>query len=143
VRAGRRTLIDEGMARGGSRAATELFLRSVAGDEVYDRLETSLRDRLLDNGDVLFAIDMAVYLGSEPTLGQLASIRLEVRSRPVAGRSSSNPACGTPGAHMACLDQPRSSPLHFIHCWLGSPDLNRGPRSPSSRRAGTMPDNRR
>src|SRR5262249_53909875 len=36
VRAGRPALIAEGMAKGGPRVATELFLRNVAGDQVYD-----------------------------------------------------------------------------------------------------------
>jgi pimeloyl-ACP methyl ester carboxylesterase len=43
VRAGRRELIDEGMARGGPRGGTELFLRSVAGDDVYESLDPGLR----------------------------------------------------------------------------------------------------
>jgi hypothetical protein len=50
VRAGRRALIERGMAMGGRRAATELFLRSVAGDETYERMDADLRERLLGTG---------------------------------------------------------------------------------------------
>ena len=82
---------------------------------------------MLDNGDVLFAIEMAVYLGYEPTLGQLASIRLPCAVAAGADNRHSTatghwryevaqwlaghlrtPLVELPGAHMAYLDQPRS-----------------------------------
>ena len=67
VRAWRRALIEKGMAMGGPRATTELLLRSVAGDETYERMDAQLRERLLSNGDVFFDIEMAAYLSYEPT----------------------------------------------------------------------------
>lgn len=48
VRAGRRALVEQGMAEGGSPAAMELFLRGVAGEETF----ASLDSQLLLNGDV-------------------------------------------------------------------------------------------
>jgi len=38
--------VEEGMARGGPRAAMELTLRNVTGDEVYESLDPQLRERL-------------------------------------------------------------------------------------------------
>jgi hypothetical protein len=45
------------MARGGPRGATELFLRSVAGDDVYESLDPELRERLLGNAEALVTPD--------------------------------------------------------------------------------------
>ncbi|MGH3934134.1 MAG: alpha/beta fold hydrolase, partial [Pseudonocardiaceae bacterium] len=72
----RKALIEEGMAKGGIRAATELFLLSVAGQETYESLDPELRERLLLNGDVLFNTEMAPYLEYGPTPAELASVRL-------------------------------------------------------------------
>lgn len=74
VRARRTALIDEGTARAGLRGAAELFLRSVAGDTTYEALEPDLRDRLLLNGDTLFRIEIAPFVGYQPTHDRLASI---------------------------------------------------------------------
>ena len=76
VRAARKARVEEGMARGGPRAVMELYLRGVAGDEVYGSLDPQLRERLLGNAEVLFGIEMAPFLGYEPTPGQLAAIRV-------------------------------------------------------------------
>jgi pimeloyl-ACP methyl ester carboxylesterase len=62
IRTGRKALIEEGMTRGGPRAAMEVYLRWVAGDEVYQSLDPQLRERLLGNAEVLFGIEMASYL---------------------------------------------------------------------------------
>ncbi len=125
VRAGRKALVEEGMARGGPRAAGELYLRSVAGDEVYESLDPLLRERLLGNAEVLFGIEMAPYLAYEPTPGRLATIR--VPRAVTAGADSRDPAAAghwryeaaqwlaahletplieLPGAHMGYLGQP-------------------------------------
>ena len=125
VRAGRQALIDEGMARGGPRAAMELYLRSVAGDEVYESLDPRLRERLLGNAEVLFGIEMTPFLAYEPTPGQLATIR--VPGAVTAGTGNRDQAAAghwryeatqwlaahlqttvieLPGAHMGYLGQP-------------------------------------
>jgi hypothetical protein len=46
-----------GQAKGGPRGATELFLRSVAGDDVYESLDPELRERLLGNAEALVTPD--------------------------------------------------------------------------------------
>jgi pimeloyl-ACP methyl ester carboxylesterase len=125
VRAGRKALVEEGMARGGPRAAAELFLRSVAGDEVCESLDPLLRERLLGNAEVLFRIEMAPCLAYEPTPGQLATIR--VPRAVTAGTDNCDQAAAghwryeaaqwlaahleatvieLPGAHMSYLGQP-------------------------------------
>jgi pimeloyl-ACP methyl ester carboxylesterase len=127
VRARRRALIEEGMARGGPRGATEAFLRSVAGDRVYDSLDPALRERLLANAEVLLQVEMAPYLAYEPTSGEWAALR---PGRAVAaGADSRRPdAPGhwryesarwlaerlatdlieLPGGHMGYLDDPQA-----------------------------------
>ena len=125
VRAGRKALVEEGMARGGPRAAIELYLRGMAGDEVYESLDPQLRERLLGNAEVLFRIEMAPYLAYEPTPGQLAAIRVpravtagaDSRASATAGHwryeaaqwlaaHLETPLIELPGAHMGYLGQP-------------------------------------
>ena len=72
IRARRKALIEEGIATGGVRAASELVLRSVAGEQTYNSLDPELRERLLGNGEVLLNIEMSAYLEYEPSPGQLA-----------------------------------------------------------------------
>jgi pimeloyl-ACP methyl ester carboxylesterase len=121
----RKALIEEGMAKGGIRAATELFLLSVAGGETYDSLDPELRERLLRNGDVLLNTEMALDLEYEPTPDELASVRLprlvtagaDNREKTAPGNwryeaaahlaaQLDSPLVELPGAHMAYLSQP-------------------------------------
>ena len=103
----------------------ELYLRGVAGDEVYESLDPQLRERLLGNAEVLFGIEMAPYLAYDPAPGQLAAIR--VPRAVTAGAGNRDIAAGghwryeaaqwlaahlqttvieLPGAHMGYLGQP-------------------------------------
>ena len=125
VNAARKKRIEEGMARGGPRAAMELYLRGVAGDEVYESLDPQLRERLLGNAEVLFGIEMAPYLAYDPAPSQFAAIR--VPRAVTAGADNRDIAAGghwryeaaqwlaahlqttvieLPGAHMGYLGQP-------------------------------------
>jgi pimeloyl-ACP methyl ester carboxylesterase len=65
----RKALIAQGLATGGIRAASELVLWSVAGEQTYDALDPELRERLLGNGDVLLTIEMTAYLEYAPSPG--------------------------------------------------------------------------
>jgi pimeloyl-ACP methyl ester carboxylesterase len=69
-------IITDGMAQGGPARATELFLRSVSGDEVYDSFAPDLRDRMLGNGEVLFAVEMEPIMSYLPTAEQLSGARV-------------------------------------------------------------------
>jgi pimeloyl-ACP methyl ester carboxylesterase len=123
----RKALIEEGIAKGGVRAASELFLVSVAGKEIYDSLEPVLRERLLRNGEVLLNIEMTHYLEYEPTQAQLASVRLpRLVTAGADNRDTTAPGhwryesathlasqldsgfVELPGTHMAYLGQPRA-----------------------------------
>ena len=125
VNAGRQRLIDEGMARGGQRAAMELYLRGVAGNEVYESLDPQLRERLLGNAGVLFGIEMAPFLAYDPAPGQLAAIGVPRAVTAGAGNRDSAAAghwryqaaqwlaarlqttvIDLPGTHMGYLGQP-------------------------------------
>ena len=123
--AARKALIEEGMARGGPRGAMEVFLRSVAGDELYESLDPQLRERLFGNAEVLFDIEMTPFLAYEPPPGQLAAIgvsravtagadnrdiaaaghwRYEAAQRLAAHLQTT--VIELPGAHMGYLGQP-------------------------------------
>lgn len=125
INAARRARIEEGMHRGGPRAAMEVFLRGVADDEVYESLDPQLRERLLGNAEVLFGIEMAPYLAYDPAPGQLATVR--VPCAVTAGADNRDGAAvghwryeaaqwlavqlqttviDLPGAHMGYLGQP-------------------------------------
>ena len=157
INAARKARIEEGMARGGPRAAMELYLRSVAGNEVYELLDPQLRERLLGNAEVLFGIEMAPYLAYEPTPGQLATIRVP-RAVTAGADNRDSAAAGhwryeaaqwlaahlqttvieLPGAHMGYLGQSRAlrqstaagtGQAHLIRKRRGSrgPDADQAP----------------
>jgi pimeloyl-ACP methyl ester carboxylesterase len=117
----------EGMAKGGPRMATELFLRWVAGDETFESLDPELRDRMLGNGEVLFGLELEGVTAYLPTLEQLAGVRLPCVV--VVGADNRDPAAKhywfyeaskwladglraplieTPGAHVPQATHPRA-----------------------------------
>ena len=121
----RKALIEKGIAKGGVRAASELFLLSVAGKETYESLAPELRERLLRNGDVLLNVEMTPYLEYEPAPAQLASVRLprvvtagadnrdttapghwRYESATYLAAQLDTPLAELPGTHMAYLGQP-------------------------------------
>jgi pimeloyl-ACP methyl ester carboxylesterase len=123
----RKALIEEGLAKGGMRATTELFLLGVAGQATYESVDPELRERLLANGDVLLNVEMAPYLEYEPTPAELGSVRLpcvvtagaDNREKTAPGywryeaavylaSLLDTPLAELPGAHMAYLSQPRA-----------------------------------
>jgi hypothetical protein len=102
-----------------------LYLRRVAGDEVYESLDPPLRERLLGNAEVLFGIELAPFIAYDPAPGQLAAIRVPCAVTAGAGNRDIAAAghwryqaaqwlaahLGTtvielPGTHMGYLGQP-------------------------------------
>ncbi|MDT0353064.1 alpha/beta fold hydrolase [Pseudonocardia charpentierae] len=71
-----RQLIEEGMAKGGPPMAAELLLRWVAGDEVFESFDLSLRNRMLGNGEVFFGLELEALTEYRPTLEELSAVRL-------------------------------------------------------------------
>lgn len=125
IRAQRKALIEQGRGKGGTRAATELFLLSVAGRQTYQSVDPELRERLLLNSDVLLNIETTPYLDYEPTTAEFASLGLprlvtagadnrhttapgHWRYRAAAHLASqlATPLIELPGAHVAYLNQP-------------------------------------
>jgi pimeloyl-ACP methyl ester carboxylesterase len=127
VRAGRRAVIANGLAQGGPRGAVEAFLRSVAGDQVFDTLGPALRERLLANADVLMQVEIAPFVAYEPAPDEWAGLRagravaagVESRRPDAPGhwRYESAQALAArlatdlvelPGGHMGYLDDPQA-----------------------------------
>jgi pimeloyl-ACP methyl ester carboxylesterase len=127
VQAGRRAVIENGLAHGGPRGAIEAFLRSVAGDEVYDSLAPALRDRLLGNAEVLMRVELAPFVAYEPAPEEWDGLR--VGRAVAAGAGSRRPDApghwrhesaqaladrlatdlvALPGGHMGYLDDPQA-----------------------------------
>src|SRR5918995_4738110 len=69
-------IITEGMEKGGPPTAMELFLRFVMGKEVYESLDPDLRDRMLDNGEVFFSLELEAVGSYLPTPKQLGEVRV-------------------------------------------------------------------
>ncbi len=69
------SMIEEAMTKGGPGFATEQFVRTVAGNAVFEKLEPKLRERILGNGEVLFSIEMQAFLS------YIADIRKLVESK--------------------------------------------------------------
>ena len=146
VLAGRKALIEEGMARSGPRAAMEVYLRWVAGDETSESLDRQLRERLLGNAEVLFGIEMAAYLAYEPTPASSQRYECPARSqrarttataqRPATGDTkqrngsppTSRPLSSTcPGHTWATSASQSTSPRHCGRYWTGTPDPGHKP----------------
>lgn len=77
------SMIEEGMAKGGPRATMEMFIRANAGDESFENLDPGLRERMLDNAEVFFSIELEALVPYVPDAGALAGV--EVPARAAAG----------------------------------------------------------
>jgi pimeloyl-ACP methyl ester carboxylesterase len=73
-----RPSIERNMAADGPRGAVEAFVRSVAGDAVYEALPADLRERMLNNGDVLFQVEFGALESYRPSTTELASVTCPV-----------------------------------------------------------------
>jgi pimeloyl-ACP methyl ester carboxylesterase len=115
-------LIGSAMEAGGPRAALEAFLRFAYGDDVFDGIDAAVRDRLLQNADMVFEIEMPAYQAYRPDEGALSS--LTVPARVLVGEEQAVPFFGeaagwlasrvgttvtrSPGAHAPHLSHARS-----------------------------------
>jgi pimeloyl-ACP methyl ester carboxylesterase len=112
--------VEAAMASGGPRAAVEAFLRFVAGDAAFEALEPELRERMLENGETLFAVEFPAYLEGVPDEAALAGVRTPVHilcgseSAPLFAESSvwlaerlGVDAATVGGAHVSYLVSPK------------------------------------
>lgn len=113
--------VEQALATRGPRGAMELFIRENAGSDVFDRLDPTLRERMLANGPSFFGHELAMFMSWIPSETELAGLRVPVRA--LAGRDNRGTyyyraaqwlakALGTdvveiPGAHAPYLARPR------------------------------------
>jgi pimeloyl-ACP methyl ester carboxylesterase len=118
--------IEQARVEGGYRLAMERFMRSNAGDEIVDGLFASIdpaeRDRVLDNGAVLFPIEMPAVAAFVPDRDRMRASGVpltvvvgEENRRTWFGAASSWLAEGTgasrvdlPGAHVGFVTHPEA-----------------------------------
>jgi pimeloyl-ACP methyl ester carboxylesterase len=67
-------VVSEAMAAGGPPAAVEGFVRWVAGDANWERLDPSLRERIRGNGETLFDFEMGALDAYRPDDETLAAV---------------------------------------------------------------------
>jgi pimeloyl-ACP methyl ester carboxylesterase len=115
-------VIGTAMSAGGPRAALDAFLRFAYGDAIVDRWPAELADRLLDNAEMVFGVELPafqVYRPDEAALGaqhppfevavgvdQQAPFFLEAAEW-LAARTAS-PLIRTPGAHGPHFSDPEA-----------------------------------
>ncbi len=74
-----RSMVEDAMSKGGPRLAMEKFLRTVAGDELFERGRgTALQERMMGNAEVLFGIEMNAFGSYKPDLDGLVRPRVPV-----------------------------------------------------------------
>ena len=117
-------LIKEGMASGGPPAAFERFIRFVAGDANWERLDPSVQQRMLASADTYFGIESGAFDSYLPDDETLAAI-----STPDPGaRKRGKPALLWPGrrpARRAAWGRGHSDAWHAFPV-SGSPRGTRG-----------------
>ena len=84
-----RSMVKDAMSKGGPRLAMEKFLRTVAGDELFERGRgTALQERMMGNAEVLFGIELNAFGSYKPDLDGLAKARVPVTV--AAGRETAS-----------------------------------------------------
>ncbi len=67
------SLIGDAMQAGGPAAALEAFLRFAFGDPIVDGWAPQLRERMLSNAEMVFAVELPAFQSYRPDPGALAS----------------------------------------------------------------------
>jgi pimeloyl-ACP methyl ester carboxylesterase len=78
--------VEQALATRGARGAMELFIRENAGSDVFDRLDPTLRERMIANGPSFFGHELAMFMSWIPSESELAGLRVPVRM--LAGRDN-------------------------------------------------------
>jgi pimeloyl-ACP methyl ester carboxylesterase len=113
--------VEQALAMRGAHGAMELFIRENAGSDVFDRLDPTLRGRMIANGPSFFGHELEMFRSWIPGKTELAGLRVPVRT--LAGRDNRGhyyyraaewlaKALGVdlvefPGAHAPYLARPR------------------------------------
>jgi len=114
-------IVEKGMAKNGPRGGVEAFVRTVAGDAVFEGLPPELRERMLNNGETLFQIEFGVLESYRPGDAELAAIGCPVEvmvgteSLPFLVDTSrwlaaavNTPLRTLPGGHAPYFDRPEA-----------------------------------
>jgi pimeloyl-ACP methyl ester carboxylesterase len=80
------TQVEHALATRGARGAMELFIRENAGSDVFDRLDPTLRERMIANGPSFFDHELAMFMSWVPSETELAGLRVPVCA--LAGRDN-------------------------------------------------------
>ena len=78
--------VEQALATRGVHGAMEQFVRENAGNDVFDRLEPALRERMIANGPLFFEHELAMFLSWTPSEAELQGLRVPVRT--LAGRDN-------------------------------------------------------
>ena len=114
-------LIGSAMEAGGPGAALEAFLRFAYGDDVFDGIDEVIRERLLQNAEMVFEVELPAFQAYRPDEDALSA--LAVPARVLVGEAQAVPFFGEaagwlasrlgtavatcPGAHAPHLSHPR------------------------------------
>ncbi|MDP9346802.1 MAG: alpha/beta hydrolase [Actinomycetota bacterium] len=79
VQAALGAVVGESMAAGGPPAALEAFWRFAAGDGNWEALEPGLRDRMLDNAETFFGVELGTFESYRPDDATLAAVAVPVQ----------------------------------------------------------------
>lgn len=71
-------IVGDAIAQGGVRGASELFLRMNMGEEVFEKLDPTLRTRLLSNDEVFMGAELQSMATYVPVAADLAGIKVPV-----------------------------------------------------------------
>jgi pimeloyl-ACP methyl ester carboxylesterase len=71
--------LDEAFTKGGPRRAMETFLRLNMSDAVFDACDAALRERMLDNAETFFGLELAAFVAYDPDGAALARSRVPLR----------------------------------------------------------------
>ncbi len=72
-------VVREGMAAGGPPVAVERFWRFVSGDANWEALDPGLRERMRNNGEILFDVERPAYASFRPDATTLAAVEAPVQ----------------------------------------------------------------
>jgi pimeloyl-ACP methyl ester carboxylesterase len=113
-------IVNAGMQAGGPAEAFERFIRFVAGDTNWERLDPSIRARMLTSADTYFGMEIGRFDTYLPDEHELANIAVPVHiavgnlSRPEFAQAAHRLAerlqtevTHVPGTHFGYLDHPR------------------------------------
>jgi pimeloyl-ACP methyl ester carboxylesterase len=68
------SVVEAGMAAGGPQEAVGHFIRFMAGDDNWDRLDPDLRQRMASNGETLFGVEMGTFEPYRPDDATVAGV---------------------------------------------------------------------